>query len=360
MGEHINGSSSSALESSKNNTTSAIAHPEEIITYGIEKPALTLGPRRFHYQYSVVLPQVHLILVSVLQSIAFGVLLLGIPLPTNTLWSFVLGYAYQQYFYLPYVISSLLVLVIWKQFVYASLLSIWPLTSIHIFLIYLIAVIEIVAFRVITVASGGTLSSTSLAVWLFWLGWVGVVGGCIRLYNLPFIKKEDFDPEMPNNGAIKAWQIYRKSQIRDGLLYVGLGCGVITLGTIFSQLSNLLKPFLWLILGFLLFILILILLLDFIFRRALFAQLTENSDLYVTSSSVLRYKKTGQGNKKDAVPNVISTAVVERAQTSQNQVKDTPVGHLHYNKFYQYGFFCLLVMIVSGGVALLLNRGGHK
>src|SRR5205085_8095055 len=98
----------------------------KIITRNHEIPTLTISPQRFHYYYSSVLPQIHLTLVSVLQGIAFGVLLLGIPLPHDTTRLPAFEFLFQQYLYLPYIISSLLILSIWKQFVAACIFSTWP------------------------------------------------------------------------------------------------------------------------------------------------------------------------------------------------------------------------------------------
>ena len=74
----------------------------KIITRNHEIPTLTISPQRFHYLYSAVMPQIHLTLVSVLQGIAFGVLLLGIPFPTS------FESLFQLYFYFPYLISGII------------------------------------------------------------------------------------------------------------------------------------------------------------------------------------------------------------------------------------------------------------
>ena len=289
------GSSREPINTDAGNSELLSQKPEKVITYGIETPPLTLGPRRYHYQHSVLLPQVHLILVSVLQGVAFGVLLLSIPLPTNTKWAIILPYANEQYFYLPYLVSSILVLLIWKQFVYASMFSIWPLNTLHVVLIYLIALVETLAFRIISVSNGATLSSPALALWLFWLGCVGVVGGCIRLSNLPFVGQDDFDRELSQVDAKEVFKIYRNSQIRDGILYLCLGFFFVALGIIFSQMSDMLKysnELPWVILGFLLSILITILLLDIFFRQSILTKITANSDLRMLPNGVLRYEQT--------------------------------------------------------------------
>jgi len=101
---------------------------DRIITRDQEQPPLTFGPKRIHYLYSVVLPQIHLTLVSVLQGIVFGVLLVSIPLPPTSSWPTILYYLLDHYFYLPYGISSVVIIIIWIQFVEVTMFLFWPLS----------------------------------------------------------------------------------------------------------------------------------------------------------------------------------------------------------------------------------------
>lgn len=98
-----------------------------IITRERETPSLLSGPQRLHYQFSVALPLTHLTFVSVLQGLALGILLYNIHLPPeNVSWENFFDISFKQYFYLPYIISSLLILLIWIQFVHASMFINWP------------------------------------------------------------------------------------------------------------------------------------------------------------------------------------------------------------------------------------------
>lgn len=181
-----------------------------VITRDWESPPLTIGPKRIHYQFSVVLPQVHLVFVSILQGIALYVLLVDMPLPQGTTLRSMLGFAVSQYAYLPYVISGALVLVIWKQFAQASMLYIWPLSPLPLGLEMLISAIEIIAFR----------EAANFGAWLVCLSLVGIVGGAIRLTNL-YYRSPDDDFEMKN-----ARRRDTTHEVWNGLLYITLGLAV--------------------------------------------------------------------------------------------------------------------------------------
>lgn len=147
------------------------------VTRGDESPPLDFGPKRLHYAYSVSLPMIHLTFVSIVQGIALALLLQSFPLPDETalasagnLVSFVLT----QHAYLPYVISGLVVILIWKQFVQASIIYVWPLSTVQIALMLLISLAEVIAFREVE----------RFNFWLLGLGLVGCIGGGIRFNNL--------------------------------------------------------------------------------------------------------------------------------------------------------------------------------
>jgi len=163
------------------------AQPERvvIITEGDEKPSLKLGPQRLHYQFSITVPQAHLTFVSVLQGVALGVILLNIPFPptsltSSTVWPYLIN---SQHLYLPFILSAVLILMIWKEFVQASMYLNWPLTVRQLGLTMLIAVVEIITFRTID----------NIVAWLIGLGLIGVVGGIIHWNNLQIQAPTDFD-----------------------------------------------------------------------------------------------------------------------------------------------------------------------
>ncbi len=111
-------------------------------------PPLRFGINRFYYLYNTSLPQLHLILISILQGLAFGVLLLDDSLlPDQFSWDAVFRFLLQEHPYLQFIGSSLVILLVWMDFVYASLIFIWPASFLQAGLIYLIALTEILTFK---------------------------------------------------------------------------------------------------------------------------------------------------------------------------------------------------------------------
>jgi hypothetical protein len=257
-----------------------------VITKGKEAPPLTFGPQRLHYQYSVGLPQMHLSFVSVLQGLVFGVLLLGVPLPNASALTdlgafekFVLA----QHGYLAYLVSSLLILVIWAQYAQNSLSAIWPLSSGQLGLSLLLSVAELLAVRAIG----------DFGLWLTGLGAIGVIGGVIRLNNLRLQAPQDYESPMLAERRRRPW---------DGLIYVGLGLltaaggiGFLSLpqgslriaGVTVQQASSSIE---WIALGMLSVVAAGIVALDRHQRRLLLQTALEDSDLMVTRLGVIRYR----------------------------------------------------------------------
>lgn len=254
---------------------------DEWTTRGRESPSLLLGPRRLHYQYSVSLPQLHMTLISVLQGLAFAVLLSRIPLVPSDPSTGVLAFLLQQHFFLPYVTSSLLILLIWLQFIYASMFVIWPVSTLQTALIYLLALAEIVTFQEID----------QLPAWVAGLGFVAIVGGCIRLNNLRWQNQLDYVSPRPE----RTW---RNAQIADGLLYIGLGVFYIALGISYPRIIAALAPVLpfgaqldpWGVLVLTLVVLGISGARDTRFRQRFLRELTEGSDLTVSPHGTLCYR----------------------------------------------------------------------
>src|SRR5207245_557047 len=97
-----------------------------------------------------------------------------------------------QYLYLPYIVSSLLIIFIWIQLVHASLLIIWPLSIFQATLLFILTISEVLAFQKI--------NPPSLSPWLFGIGWVGIVGGFIRIHNIRWYnqaRKASREPVQP-------------------------------------------------------------------------------------------------------------------------------------------------------------------
>lgn len=171
----------------------AIQAPHIVITRGDETPPLTIGPKRLHYQYTSALPQAHLTFVSIVQGIAFGVLIQGWPLPRQSDLAGLASFIFAEHLYLPWIISSLVVVVIWKQFVQASLFVRYPLFTFGIFLMLLIGVAETFSFREIE----------HTFAWMACLGVVGIVGGLIRLANIGIMSEREWEvPGMRKDGDL--------------------------------------------------------------------------------------------------------------------------------------------------------------
>jgi hypothetical protein len=152
-----------------------------IITRGRESPPLSPGPQRLHYQFSVSLPQTQLTFASVLQGVVFGWLLLNIPITSaNISWASFFDLALKQYLYLPYIISSLVIMLIWIQIVHTSLFMNEPFSIFQYILVFLLTISEMLAFGQL---KSSPLSPPPLSPWLFGLGWIGIVGGFIRIHN---------------------------------------------------------------------------------------------------------------------------------------------------------------------------------
>ncbi len=247
-----------------------------VVTYNQEMPPLTAGPKRLHYQISVVLPQTTLTLVSVLQGIVFGLLLVNTPLlPTHTAlsWNFLL----QQHFYLPYIISATLILLIWQQSVSATLYLIWPSSLFQSSLVFLVILAEILTFRQIG----------SFSMWLFGFGCIGIIGGGTRLNNIRLLSQSSFEP-LPS--LQKAAISFRKIQKRDGLLYISLGIVIVLWSLGYNQLLQYIPLMPWIVL------LVLIVVLSWITitydrsRQSFLRELVEGSDLIVLPGGVIGYE----------------------------------------------------------------------
>jgi hypothetical protein len=246
------------------------------VTRNNEIPPLTVGPKRLHYQQSVVLPQTALTLVSVLQGIAFGILLVNTPLlPSLTAlsWNLLL----QQYLYLPYIISVILILLIWQQYVSVILFVLWPQNLYQYGLIFLMALTEILTFRQIG----------SLSLWLFGFGCIGIIGGVTRLSNLRLFTKGNYEPYPSLELALIS---DKKTEKRDGILYIGLGIVIIFCGFGYIQLFQYRSIFTW---SILISLLVVLLSISIIYNRSLLSYLkliVEGSDLIVLPNGLLGYK----------------------------------------------------------------------
>jgi hypothetical protein len=260
-----------------------------------EIPSLTQDTREILRQYQDALPTIHLTLVSVLQGIAFTVLLLGIPLPGDPsqppvpIFEFLL----KNYFYLPYLVSSLLVIVVWKLSVYANIFSFWPFSTLRVLLIYLTALVEIIAFREIA----------TLSIWIIALGSLAVIHGSGRFNNLRFLREDNFELRFFSQKTITA---YRKQQFRNGITYTILGITTVIFGLLIDIIKSSIPQFAiiitWGVLVLLFGVMCIMLFLCRTAHLSFLRLLTKGSDLVVTADSVISYKKVDGREKPGGEP----------------------------------------------------------
>lgn len=159
---------------------------DETSDYAAISPPIRFGLKRAYYQYSTSIPASHLVLVSVLEGIVFGVLLLN-PLNLEAAPS-VLTFAYMLKFFnavAPFVATSMIILLTWTDFVYASTVLIWPPTILLTALIFITAVPQVIAAREIN----------DFPVWVVGASLVTLTAGIIRFTNRLIFRSYDFDDE---------------------------------------------------------------------------------------------------------------------------------------------------------------------
>lgn len=306
--------------------------PKNLVRTRHDYPPLTYGPHRLHYQYSAVLPTIHLTLVSILQGLAFGVLLLGIPIsdPHQIYW---VNFLLSDYFYFPYLASSILILLIWKEFAQACVYSNWPLSAFQSGLIYSIAVPEILAFRAISIAAGDNpkLTPTMLSGWLIGLGFVGIIGGWIRINNNRLDELTDYVSEEIARDSFKREGL-------EGLLYIGLGVFWALIGVVYKlfiifkvlinvpQINSIMS---WSIVVLILIVVSTVFWLDTKNRKEYLAKFIENSDLIMSRKEVIRYSPNIEEEPSDTqllirevkeLRTLIQT-VAEQAEAQQNAIR---------------------------------------
>lgn len=120
------------------------------------------------------IPQIHLTLISVLQSAALAFLLktLGDKPPHGFDFTLIKAIIINN-FYLFHLTSFLLIIIAWNQFVYATIFLHWPLNFWTNALQFIFATVEIAAYT----------SIENIGLWFFWIGLTMVVGSIIRHRN---------------------------------------------------------------------------------------------------------------------------------------------------------------------------------
>ena len=273
------------------NNAENIGHTNEvsnnyIVTRDKETPPLIMGPRRLHYIFATALPQTYLTLLSVLQGLVFGVLLLNISLPSNINSSTFFPNILQHYLYLPYIISSLVILIVWSQFVHGILFLTWPFTVFQSSLIFLMSLVEILTFA----------HTNVLSDWIFGLGWIAIVGALIRFNNIRYLPNDKHTWITSVNNYVV---FSKRTEISDGILYMSLGIIVVAFSYIFNSITNvtnaqdILFPTIikWSSLTFLFLSTCIILLIDKANRRIYLKIFVGDSDLVASPQGIISYKK---------------------------------------------------------------------
>lgn len=180
-------------------------------------PPLQFGARRLYYQYSVTIPQIQLVLASVLQGIVFTILLTKpIPIPNHVKpdvfflfqLPYLIGFFQGEYFYLPYIVTALVIIIAWMDYVYAVAVLIWPPTPLQASLIVLLTLAEI--------AMASTVSPIGIALWRSSLGLTTVIGGIMRFNNVRIFTAGDF-------ADLQLGEEILSNERKYGIAYVVLG-----------------------------------------------------------------------------------------------------------------------------------------
>jgi ribonucleoside-diphosphate reductase beta chain len=257
-------------------------------TFDDESPPLEFGVRRLYYQYSVTIPQIHLILISILQGTVITSFLARV-IPNPHVFSF--AFLLQIYFYLPYILTFMVILIAWMDFVYASGVLIWPPTAFQATLIFLLALAEIAMVN----------SIDTFYLWRIMLGLTTVIGGFMRLNNFRIFKGNDFADYHLGKRILSNELIY-------GLAYVILGLMGASIGLIYSSLliwTNAHYPHIegdrvlhWVFYSLILLEVSIVLIVDVIYRQWLLRRLTRDTDLEITPHGGIRHKSIAEQNSQ--------------------------------------------------------------
>jgi hypothetical protein len=211
-------------------------------------------------------------------------LLVTIPLPDHTDASALVKALLQQYLYLPYISSSIMIVFIWMQLIAAHLFLIWPVSTIQAGLLFLLTVAEVTTFRM----------AGSIPAWLVGTGVIAVIGGVIYLNNLLLRTQDD----MQERGAATA-EI--RSNLLSGAGYLAIGLAVTALGFAQSHFMQTATGWValsgdalrWGELSVLLVLLCGLLYLDSAHRQDMLRQVAKDSDLVVLPHGKIRYRNPG-------------------------------------------------------------------
>jgi len=122
-------------------------------------------------QFKTLMPVVHLTLVSVLQGLALGALILNFGPPRSFNPTDLARDLPQHALYLPHLASLLIVVSIWNEYMAVVITTPWPLNTVNTGLQLLLVMPEFAALS----------SVNQVGSWAFWAGVTAIMGGIIRL-----------------------------------------------------------------------------------------------------------------------------------------------------------------------------------
>ncbi len=143
-------------------------------------------------QFSTLLPQVHLTLISILQGLVLVVLFANTKPPASFSWEDITNALYVHHWYVPHLVSLLIVVTAWVEYVHGVLYLHWPMRTLWITLQFLFVVPEVAAFS----------SVDTIGPWMFWVGIVTLFGAIITASNRWFVSKDLYRP--------KHWKLVEK------------------------------------------------------------------------------------------------------------------------------------------------------
>jgi hypothetical protein len=133
-------------------------------------------------QFKQMLPQMHLTLVSILQSLALGALLINFGQPRSAMPADLVRAFFQHTFYLPQLASFLIIVDVWFGYMFAVFSLPWPLSNVNNGLQILVVVPEVAAFS----------SVNQVGTWVLWVGIIGLIGAVILVRNPHIVSPELF------------------------------------------------------------------------------------------------------------------------------------------------------------------------
>jgi len=137
---------------------------------------IRLGAERLAFQYSSLLPQVHLTLISILQGIALGILIEQLiqQLYSRSIDLMVLPF---------YIASIVIIALIWQQYALAFIAFLWPFWGYHILLQFVFAAFEVFAFAAIS----------KPAIWVLGIAGTAFTGSIIRKMNTKIVIPDNYE-----------------------------------------------------------------------------------------------------------------------------------------------------------------------